>query len=158
MDGVNIHPPGTRFAAVFDVDGTLADNSHRRHYVERPKGTKDWKSFNATMNRDVPNKPIVTLLHAAKAVGLTTILATGRGEEYRDVTEAWMERHFIKYDLLMMRPAKDHRPDVEVKLEMLGKMRAEGMEPHFVVDDRNSVVAMWRDAGLVCLQVADGDF
>ena len=28
----------------------------------------------------------------------------------------------------------------------------------FVLDDRNSVVAMWRSLGLTCLQVAEGDF
>ena len=28
----------------------------------------------------------------------------------------------------------------------------------FVLDDRNQVVDMWRDIGLTCLQVADGNF
>lgn len=28
----------------------------------------------------------------------------------------------------------------------------------FVIDDRDQVVRMWRDLGLRCLQVADGDF
>ncbi|WP_446680100.1 phosphatase domain-containing protein [Cellulomonas biazotea] len=36
------------------------------------------------------------------------------------------------------------------------------IEPHFdvigVVDDRRSVVEMWRSRGLVCFQVAEGDF
>ena len=158
MINIDIHPPETTFVAIFDIDGTLADNTHRRHFVERPKGEKDWKSFNAGMHLDVPNKAVVTLLHAAKAVNLSTILATGRGEEYRKITEAWLLAHFISYDLLMMRPAKDYRPDTEIKKEMLEKMRADGYEPHFVVDDRNSVVAMWRDAGITTFQVADGDF
>jgi hypothetical protein len=26
------------------------------------------------------------------------------------------------------------------------------------LDDRNSVVKLWRDLGLTCLQVAEGDF
>jgi hypothetical protein len=28
----------------------------------------------------------------------------------------------------------------------------------YILDDRNQVVEMWRNMGLTCLQVADGDF
>jgi hypothetical protein len=28
----------------------------------------------------------------------------------------------------------------------------------YVLDDRNQVVDMWRSIGLICLQVAEGDF
>lgn len=28
----------------------------------------------------------------------------------------------------------------------------------YVLDDRNQVVEMWRDMGLICLQVAEGNF
>ncbi len=158
MPPTKVHPPDTRFAAVFDIDGTLADNTHRRHYVEQPKGKKDWKSFNAGMGDDVTNRQVVTVLHAVKAVGLTIVLATGRGEEHRQETEVWLTKHLISYDLLLMRPAKDFRPDTEIKREMLDEMRGMGIEPYFVVDDRNSVVAMWRGEGLVTFQVAEGDF
>ena len=151
-------PLKTRFAAVFDIDGTLANNDHRRHYIERETGKKDWKSFNDNMHLDTTCTPVVTMLHAVKAAGLTIVLATGRGEEHREVTEKWLKKHFIGYDILMMRPAKDYRPDTEIKREMLDKMRADLIEPHFIVDDRNSVVAMWRDAGFTVFQVADGDF
>ena len=30
---------------VFDLDGTIALNDHRQHFVERPKGQKDWYAF-----------------------------------------------------------------------------------------------------------------
>jgi hypothetical protein len=30
--------------------------------------------------------------------------------------------------------------------------------PFFVLDDRDKVVAMWRSKGLICLQVAEGNF
>ncbi len=153
-----IYPVETTFVAVFDIDGTLADNTHRRHFVERVVGKKDWKSFNNSMAKDTPNKAIVSILHAAKDIGLTTVLATGRGEEYREVTEKWLADNFISYDLLFMRPAKDYRPDTEIKKEMLADMRRKGLEPHYVVDDRNSVVAMWREAGITTLQCAEGDF
>ena len=38
--------------AIFDVDGTLMDIDHRRHFVEGDK--KDFKSFFAAMDQDIP--------------------------------------------------------------------------------------------------------
>jgi hypothetical protein len=35
---------------------------------------------------------------------------------------------------------------------------ADGYEPIMVFDDRNQVVKMWRERGIVCAQVAEGDF
>ena len=149
----------TRSAAIFDIDGTLANNEHRRHFIERPPGqTRDWAAFNERMVFDKPNPAVSTLLNFSRKFGLMVVLATGRGEEYRSTTEKWLSKFGLGYDLLLMRPAKDYRPDTEIKREMLDKMRSDGIAPQFVVDDRNSVVAMWRDSGLTCFQVADGDF
>jgi predicted kinase len=40
---------------------------------------------------------------------------------------------------------------------MLDKIREDGYEPFIVIDDRPSVVNMWREAGLICLQTAPGE-
>jgi hypothetical protein len=37
---------------VFDLDGTLALNEHRQHFVDRPVGQKDWRGFFAACDRD----------------------------------------------------------------------------------------------------------
>lgn len=51
---------------VFDIDGTLADLSHRRHHVEsRPK---NWDAFFEDISEDKPNAPLRwlhSILHAA---------------------------------------------------------------------------------------------
>ena len=39
-----------------------------------------------------------------------------------------------------------------------GKLSLAGFRPLFAVEDRNSVVKMWRDLGLTCMQVAEGNF
>ena len=57
-----------------------------------------------------------------------------------------------------MRKEGDHRPDHIIKLELLAQIRSDGFEPIMAFDDRNSVVKMWRDAGIPCAQVAEGDF
>ena len=142
---------------LFDIDGTLALIDHRRPFLdgERP----DWRSFNAAMGDDTPNPPIVALyktLWAAKTFEL--ILVSGRGEESRGLTERWLVWNEIPFETLLMRPKKDFRPDTEIKLEILNALRAQGKHVLFAVDDRQSVVEMWRANGVTCLQCAKGDF
>ena len=140
-----------------DIDGTLANVDHRRHFVEsRPA---NWQAFYQAMPHDTPIVPVVSTFHALQRHGnLKGVLFTGRPDSYRDKTEAWLAKHAISYDWLLMRKATDYRPDEIVKLEMLKYIQARGWQPHVVIDDRDKVVAMWRDQGLVCLQAAPGDF
>ncbi len=57
-----------------------------------------------------------------------------------------------------MRSEGDHRPDYKVKEELLGRILKDGFEPIMAFDDRDQVVKMWREAGVPCAQVADGNF
>ena len=57
-----------------------------------------------------------------------------------------------------MRGDKDSRPDSEVKQDILKQLKDEGKEILFVVDDRQSVVDMWRTSGITCLQCKKGDY
>lgn len=69
-----------------------------------------------------------------------------------------LPKEFDDIFCLHMRPDGDFRPDVEVKKEIY-KREIEGQfKVLFAVDDRASVVEMWRAQGLVCLQCAKGDF
>lgn len=143
--------------ALFDVDGTLADIQHRRHFLSGDK--PDWKSFNSRMGDDSPNWPVVNLYRTLwESQKYELILISGRGEESRKVTETWLTWNSIPFDRLLMRPLGDFRSDVKVKQDILGQLLAEGLEISFVVDDRASVVDMWRSNGITCLQCAEGDF
>lgn len=142
---------------LFDIDGTLADIQHRRYFLEG--GRPDWRSFNSMMGDDTPNLPVVSLYKTLwESQNFQLILVTGRSEESRKVTEVWLTWNSIPFDRLLMRPLGDFRPDVAVKQEMLDQLRSEGAKISFVVDDRNSVVEMWRRNGITCLQCAEGDF
>ena len=140
---------------IFDIDGTLADLSHRRHHVANKP--KNWAAFNAGICADKPHVNIITLAkHMADK--WPVILCSGREAVFRDVTTQWLAKHGVPYKALYMRPEKDYRDDGTVKGELLDAILADGWEPWLVVDDRNRVVKMWRDRGLTCLQCADGDF
>ena len=57
-----------------------------------------------------------------------------------------------------MREEKDHRPDDIVKEEIYHKYIEDKYNIVCVFDDRDKVVKMWREQGLLCNQVYYGNF
>jgi len=142
---------------VFDIDGTLADVTHRRQYVATKP--KNWAAWNAGMSRDTVHEDIRWMLMKLRRVpGSKTILCSGRGEETREVTEQWLSDNRIPYEDLYMRKTKDYRQDSIVKVELLAQIREEHGEPYMWFDDRQQVVDAIRAEGVRVLQVAPGDF
>ena len=141
---------------IFDIDGTLADCEHRRHFVEGKK--KDFEKFYQTMGDDKVKSEIRGLCNMYRMNGWRIILCTGRPEKYRKVTAMWLVDNGVFYDELMMRPdARGFDPDFEVKQDMLDEIQ-KTRKVHIAVDDRNQVVEMWRRNGITCFQVAEGNF
>ena len=61
---------------IFDIDGTIADVTHRRHYVAcKPK---NWPAFEKKMHMDTPIEPIVELIRHLYDDN-RIILCSGRG-------------------------------------------------------------------------------
>ena len=139
---------------VFDLDGTLALTEHRAHFLNRPGREKDWRGFYAACDKDEPCHPIIRTLLALDATGAHVEIWSGRSDEVRDKTTAWLAEHGLAHIAIRTRKAGDHRPDTVVKAEWLD----EGRKPNLVFEDRASVVALWRSRGIVCCQVAPGDF
>ena len=100
----------------------------------------------------------MTLSSMFVACGNTLLLCSGRGEEQRDVTVDQMNEFGVLYSKLYMRPAKDHRPDDIIKIELLQQIREEFGNPWLWFDDRTRVVNAIRAEGVRVLQVAPGDF
>lgn len=144
--------------AIFDIDGTLANITHRLHHIKN--GNRDWKSFNTNVHNDAPISNILGLMETLRqSSNYTILLVSGRGEEIRKPTEQWLNTHKALYEKLYMRPAGDYRKDTILKCEILEQIRIAypNIPIAFVVDDRTSVVKMWRDQGLICLQCAEWD-
>lgn len=142
---------------LFDLDGTLADNAHRQHFLAT--GKKDWNSFFETQIDDTPNAPVVALYQALFASDrFEVIIVTARPERYRQLSESWLRLRDIPFNRVIMRADGDRRGDDVIKREMLADLRREGINPIFVVDDRTSVVRMWRSEGITCFQCADHEY
>lgn len=139
---------------IFDIDGTLADVSERVHHVQGKR--KNWDAFFAGMAQDDTIDSMVRLCNILYAAGVTIILCSGRPEEHRSETVAWLAQQGVNYHELLLRPNGDRRSDAIVKREILATLDKSRIL--FVVEDRSRVVDMWRSEGLVCLQCAPGEF
>ena len=145
--------------AIFDIDGTLADCTHRLHHIVRTDGTrKDWDAFFAAAPCDPPIWPMVRVARALRDRSITPVFVTGRGDEHREATEAWLLFHLGWNRPLYMRAAGDRRDDDIAKAEMLDRIWADGLKPIIAFEDRSRVVQMWRAKGILCAQVAEGNF
>lgn len=142
-------------AIIFDLDGTLSDPSRRRHLLHGDD--RNFAAFEHEAGNDPVVEPIKRLLLTLR-LGNAIVLTTGRTERFRPLTAMWLALNEIPSDHLLMRRDRDGRPDHVVKREMLDQIHSMGLAPWLVVDDRNSVVKMWREAGLTCLQCNEGDF
>lgn len=159
---------------IFDVDGTIADCSHRRPLVERPKlqpdqpvadhmdqavkWKPDWPRFHDLAHLDTPIRPVIELAQALWWHGHRIVITTGRPATHWAILEQWLSDHAVPRDDVYMRPAGDTRPDEVIKAELLERIRNDGYNPVLAIEDRSKVVAFWRSQGIICLQAAPGDF
>ncbi len=137
-------------AVICDVDGTVA--------VRGDRGAYDYSS----VHLDLPNKPIIEVVHRLVGDHREIIFVSGREDSCYDQTCAWLQKHlgicFSEAVTLYMRKTGDYRKDASVKREIYEKYIEDNYQVDYVLDDRTQVVEMWRSLGLVCLQVANGDF
>ena len=139
---------------ICDLDGTLCNCEHRVHLAK----DKNWDVFNKACVDDSCHEDIANILRALHDNFETRIiLVSGRSDNAKDLTEDWLLLNDIPYDELHMRVTGDFRSDDVIKQEILDK-HIEADKVWFVLDDRKSVVDMWRKNDLTCLQVQEGDF
>lgn len=132
-------------AIICDIDGTLAIMDGRSPF--------EW----LRVKEDKVNRVIKDLLARFDEV-TTIIMVSGRDSVCRELTTQWLEENGIRFNALYMREQYDARKDSIVKREIFDNHIRGKFNVKFVLDDRNQVVEMWRDLGLTCLQVAEGDF
>lgn len=139
---------------VCDIDGTVADLSHRLQYAKGD--TKDWKKFFSLLSEDTPRQDIYmaaqSLAHEHDAL---LVFVSARPEDYRLETEQWLRDNGMMYDNLIMRRKGDKRQDTDVKSDIYNRY----LKQYSIVrvfDDRPSVIRMWREKGLEVEDVGNG--
>ena len=144
-------------AYIFDIDGTLADCSHRLHYISGEH--KDWDAFYKECVNDKPIMDVMEILWALQESGSKIIYVTGRPITYMDETMEWLQKYVgNRVVALFMRKDGDHREDYIIKKEIYEEDIKDYMLIDGVFEDRKQCVDMWRSLGLTCYQVADGNY
>ncbi len=140
-------------AIIIDIDGTLARMVDRGPYDEHLVGN------------DELIEPVARMAKHASDAGVIPIFMSGRTDGCEEPTGDWLVGKMPwlydapDWDLFMRRSVEDRgRPDDDVKYDLFMREVAPHYNVLYTVDDRDKVVAMWRSIGLVCAQVAPGDF
>lgn len=137
-------------AIICDLDGTLA-----LHYGRNPYDA-------AKCANDAICYPVLDTIRAVNEQGKRIIFVSGRSDKYKPETIQFLLGKCGFYDdeyTLLMRKESDKRKDSIVKKEIyeqniLGKYLVE-----FVLDDRPSVIRMWRyELGLTVFALNDKEF
>jgi hypothetical protein len=122
--------------AVLDIDGVLADATHRQHLVEsRPK---DWAAFFAAVGRDRLLERGLARLRELE-VDHAIVLLSGRPESTRADTQRWLDEQDIVATQLVLRADRDFRRAAVLKADLISGIGSPG-DIAVVVDDDESVV------------------
>ena len=141
-----------------DIDGTIADITHRLHFVKPGKGhKKDWKGFFESMDEDEVREDVKTEIMKLFNEGKTIIFMSGRPEKYREFTQRWLARNFLNiYYTIIMRKSTDKRQDDETKRDLFNEYFPDKSVIHVVYDDRPRVLRVWKEMGLNVVDVGKG--
>ena len=140
---------------VFDIDGVLADCSHRLKYIQGED--KDYDSF-YSYDEILKDKPILNLdkillnIQCAENSDIDIRFITARNIKSITATAEWLEKYFsimVEEGDILMRPENDYRPSHEVKKSLIEKHI--GFENIlFAFDDDDQVNKMYKKHRITC--------
>lgn len=142
-----------------DIDGTISDATHRLHHVKVAEGEKkDWKSFFAEMDKDPVRDDVRKMLIDHYNKGKNIIFMSARPDSYRDVTLKWLHDNNLSFAYtVIMRNSQDKRPDTDTKRDMLNSHFPDKGVIDTIIDDRPSVIRLWKEMGLNVVDVGKGE-
>ena len=132
-----------------DIDGTIANNDHRQHFLE---GKKDWEGFFSELVNDLPIQIIIDKVIQEQANGKELVFLTGRPERYRYSTTLWLKEHFDFEFKLLMRNDGDQRNKLEIK-RIIFSENFEANEIAFCFENDIDLIKQWKNLGIKTIDV-----
>jgi len=132
---------------VIDVDGTLADNTHRAHFLK--DGAKNMEAYLAAVEvaKDSAFPEAVRVVAKLQELKYDIVILSERPEALRDTTMRWLLAEYaldIPETQLLMRPTGNMLGDLEGKREQFGSFMS-GIETRrsgfIFIDDNPAVCA-----------------
>jgi phosphoglycolate phosphatase-like HAD superfamily hydrolase len=140
-------------AIVFDLDGVLSDAGGRQHLLERPY--RDWDAFFDACGDDEVIHEVARLLEVIED-DLCIVLLTARPARVRRQTLAWLERHELRWDLLIMRDWGDYQAARHFKRDTVHELRDRGFDLRLAFEDDRRNVDMFHAEGVPCIYIHSG--
>jgi hypothetical protein len=140
-------------AVVIDLDGVLSDAATRQHYLEAPM--PDWRGFFDACGDDPVIEEVKELLDLLDR-DLRVVLLTARPQRVHELTEAWLARYRIRWDVLLMRPWGDYELSRDFKQASVWDLRSYGFELRLAIEDDRRNVAMFRAENVPCIYFHSG--
>lgn len=113
-------------AILVDVDGTIANDSHRFEFAKKPNGKINWDVYfrKDLVEKDKLNDELKDRLIKFKEDGHEIVFLTGRPEFLRKTTTDWLVNHDVPFDKLVMRSEDERYLDVtDYKYKEISKLK-----------------------------------
>ena len=140
-------------AVVFDMDGVLSDAAGRQHLLERPR--RDWDAFFEAVGDDELIDEVARLLEVLDD-DLVVVLLTARPIRVQRQTLEWLDRHGLRWDLLVMRDWGDYGASRDYKRDAVHDLRAHGFDLRLAFEDDRRNVDMFHAEGVPCIYIHSG--
>lgn len=132
-------------AIICDMDGTLADFFGNRGPFEQEKCLED---------RCV--EEVAQMITAMNIMGYNILIVSGRHDTYKPQTQLWLDNNMIYYSEIFMRKEGDNRSDYIIKEEIYNFYIKNKYNVLFAIDDKPSIIRLWRRLGIFVLNVGSG--
>jgi hypothetical protein len=113
----------------------LSDAASRQHYLEAPR--RNWNAFFEACGDD-PVIEEMKVLSTCSIPSCGIVLLTARPERVHHLTEAWLRRYRIRWDVLLMRPWGDYEMARDFKQASVWDLRNYGFELRLAIRGRPS--------------------
>ena len=145
--------------AIFDLDGTVIDSSHR--HAAKPDGSLDLEKW---FENNVPEKialdtllPLAYSMKRIYAAGHTVVICTARSwGRQKLANEKFLADHGLKYHALLHRADDCMLPDDQLKVQLLNDyFQSQGymfpsQAPCVMFDDNHKVIKAMNAIGIHC--------
>ena len=134
---------------VFDIDGVLADASHRLHHLR--KSPRDWRSFFADAAKDPVKTEVLRKLIEERQYASITLM-TSRPHNLAESTMRWIHESGIPDCRVEFRRSTDHRSSERVKEDILARLGGPSRVAR-VYEDDEGVIDHLRSLGYCVIKV-----
>lgn len=166
-DACNCRPAPRELWGIFDMDGCICDDRHRRfladiaHAEKNPEAKdKAYIDYHSYCHRD-PRRPVEAALLVAwreHRPWHRVAIVTGRNFCFFALTTKWLQEEGLlsSIDMILMRPNGDRRPAAQVKTEIVrGQLLNLNQRVAFAFDDDPDILSAYRILGIPALRSYD---